>query len=509
MMFRGYELITEWKNSNCGQIVRGKKGSKTYFIKKYQTPVHPVMNGALDAKTYDNNKRQFDLYVKRRSKINSTIRLISGEGGNIIIPNEEFVEENHYVEASEFVSGVVSDEELEGVLSTLSTETKKLLMLTAAGALASVHAKKIVHSDLKLKNVLLVKNPSGNYVAKLIDFDNSYMLDDIPDPEDIGGSIDYCSPELAYYSSMEEDWDEQKKELSEKSDIFSLGLIFHFYLAGELPKPKTLNERLQKRKDKGKAIYCWEVLANDCEIELSDKITNLKYRMLIQEMLQYDHNLRPTALQVLQKLKAPDVEFVVEEPWEEHRLMLNKDAIKGDNIAMFKKLLYGGKKEYDVVYKSGSKVQMTADQVIAKGYATVRREERLADAWPEHSAEFDKEKLKSRGFVASEQKIMAGIKGYDLFRADGSFVFFTIEKLLMMGYAKKVAKPVSVPDGFCTPWPEHNVTFDIDVIKAKGYVHTEQATVAGVKGYNFFRADGSSQFMRIEIITTFRMAKKN
>ena len=88
----------------------------------------------------------------------------------------------------------LSDEdELEGVLASLSVDVKKLLMQTAAGALFSVHNKHIIHSDLKLKNVLLVRNKTGNYVAKLIDFDSSYFID--KKPEEIIGTIDYYSPE--------------------------------------------------------------------------------------------------------------------------------------------------------------------------------------------------------------------------------------------------------------------------------------------------------------------------
>ena len=173
----GYELIGDWKNSSCGKTAKAKKGGKTYFLKKYQTPVQPVDNGAIDAKTFAQNKELFDDFYNTRKRINTTIRPLAGPGGNIIIPSSEFISGNQYVEAAEFVEGVVPDDELERVLATLSIETKKLLMQTAAGALFTIHSKGIVHSDLKLKNVLLAKTRSGNYVAKLIDFDSSYFVD--------------------------------------------------------------------------------------------------------------------------------------------------------------------------------------------------------------------------------------------------------------------------------------------------------------------------------------------
>ena len=508
MNVHGYELVGEWKNSSCGKIVKATRGGKTFFLKRYQTPVKPVMNGALDAKTFENNSKLFDKYVANRKRINTTLRAIAGAGGNIIIPCEEFVDDNHYMEASEFVEGVVGEEEIEGVLTSLSNDVKKLLMLTAAGALSSVHSKGIVHSDLKLTNVLLVRNSSGNYVAKLIDFDSSYFLDDKP-AEDIIGDINFYSPELGTYSDAEDEREELSKTLTEKSDIFSLGLIFHFYLAGALPQAKNLSERLQKRKEKGKAIYCWTVLNNDCELAMSDRITSLKYLTLIQDMLNKEPEKRPTAAQVLQRLKAPDEDGIIEEPWPEHRIMLDATKVKESGYVILKKIIVAGTKKYELVSKDGKKTEYSSDELQTKGFAKSAREEKFAEPWAEHDIVFDESRMRSRGFVASEQKTMSGIKGYDLFRADSSSMFFNVDKLLAMKYAtKKVAPPPVITEGVCDPWPEHNVTFDADQIKRKGYSRIERKTMGGVNGYSCIKADGTSQFIRIEMLLIQKMAKK-
>lgn len=509
MNVHGYELISEWKNSQCGQTARAKRGGKTYFLKKYQTPVKPVMNGALDAKTFENNQKLFDKYVANRTRVNTTLRAVARAGGNIVIPCEEFVEDNHYIEASEFVEGVISDDELGGVLLSLSTDVKKLLMLTAAGALISVHSKGIVHSDLKLKNVLLVRNSSGNYVAKLIDFDNSYFMDDKPE-EDIVGDINYYSPELGTYADAEDERTELSKTLTEKSDIFSLGLIFHFYLAGELPKAKSLTEKLQKRKDKGKAIYCWTVLNNDCELQMSDRITSLKYLTLIQDMLNIDPEKRPSAAQVLQRLKAADAESIIEEPWPEHRIIVDAEKLKDAGFAIFKKVIVAGQKKYELISKEGKKTEYTSDELQAKGFAKTAREEKFAEPWSEHNIVFNEERMRSRGFVALEQKIMSGVKGYELFRADSSSRFFSVDNLKAMQYAtqKEAPRPV-IPEGICEPWPEHNITFDVEQIHRKGYVRAERKTTGGINGYSFVKPDGSSQFIRVEMLIIQKIAKKN
>lgn len=506
MTVHGYELTGDWKNSQCGQTAKATKGGKKYFLKKYQTPVAPLDNGTLDAKTFAHNKKMFEDFVETRKKINSMIRTIAGPGGNIVIPCDEFLDGNHYMEAAELVEGAISEEELEGVLASLSVDVKKLLMQTAAGALFSIHRMNIVHSDLKLQNVLLVRNHTGNYVAKLIDFDSSYFVD--KKPEEVVGTIDYYSPELGAYADAEDDREEMGKKLTEKSDIFSLGLIFHFYLTGALPTAKTLTERLRKRQEKGKVIYCWVVLNSGCELQLSPEIKDPKYISLISDMLSLNPDDRPNASDVLKRLKesAP----AIEEPWPEHAIVLDKDKLKASNVVGLKKITEGSAKKYELLLSDGKKQKVTKEDLVSKGFIKITVPTGFASPWEEHNIEFDIAKIKSRGFVSSEQKTMSGVKGYLLFRTDSFSKFFKVEDLIAMKYAKRVSKPVVIDSvsGIAEPWPEHRVTFDIEKIKAKGYVSFERATMGGVNGYNFIRPDKTKQFIRIEMALIQKLATK-
>lgn len=504
MMVHGYELISEWRNSQCGQTARARKGGKLYFLKKYQTPVAPLDNGALDAKTFAHNKKLFEDFVDTRRRINATIRSIAGSGGNIVIPCDEFIEGNQYLEAAEFVEGAVDEDELEGVLASLSVDVKKLLMQTAAGALFSVHSKNIVHSDLKLKNVLLVRNAAGNYVAKLIDFDSSYFVNE--KPEEIVGTIDYYSPELGAYADAEDDREELEKKITDKSDIFSLGLIFHFYLSGGLPTPISLTERLRKRQEKGKVIYCWIALNSGCELQLSPAIKSPKYISLIRDMLSLDPNDRPSASDVLRRLR--EAEPVIEEPWPEHHIVLDKDKLKTDGVVGLKKVSLSDQKKYELLYLDGKKGTFSKDELAAKNYVKVTVPVGFCSPWDEHDIEFDIDKIKSRGFVSGEQKVMKGIKGYAFYRADSTSTFFKCDMLLSMKYAKKKVTVIVPEAGFAAPWPEHSIEFDEGAIKAKGYIRVEQQTLGGVNGYNFIRPDGTSQFIRAEMAVIQKMAKK-
>lgn len=461
MTFHGYEIEGDWANSNCGKTAVATRGGKKYFLKKYQNVVAPIDNGALDAKTMEHNHKLFDDFVNIRRTVNSRIRAIASAGGNIIIPTEEFIDGNQLVEASEFVEGAVPKEEMADVLATLSMDTKKLLMMTAAGALSSVHAKGIVHCDLKLQNVLLVKNPRSAYVAKLIDFDSSYPMDNMPD--ELVGTPDFYSPELGKYINSEDYSEENKKTVTEKTDIFSLGLIYHFYLTGAYPEPVELTEKLQNRKDKGKAIYPYVVLNSGCKLKISPAITDKNYADLIADMLSINPEERPGATEVLMRLK-------------------------------------GARKE------GRDSKEKTPAEYAPEGFE---------EPWEEHSIEFDTNKLKSAGFISVKNSTLGGIKGYDLYRADGNKNFMRVDMLLLMKYARKkdakvksAAVEASISEVFAEPWDDHSIEFDKDMLKSKGYVSSVQKMLNGVKGYEFVRSDGSRQFIRVEMIVMLKMAKR-
>ena len=538
MKFHGYELVTDWKNSQCGQTAAATRAGKKYFLKKYQTPVAPINNGTLDAKTFAHNEKLLNDFVDTRKRVNQAIRTIAGSGGNIVIPCDEFIEGNQYVEAAEFVNGAIDDDETEGVLASLSVDVKKLLMQTAAGALFSVHSKGIIHSDLKLKNVLLVRNTTGNYVAKLIDFDSSYFVDEKPD--EIVGTIDYYSPELGEYADSEDDREEIGKKITEKSDIFSLSLIFHYYLAGALPEPINLTDKLKKRQEKGKVIYCWIALNSGCELKLSPLIKSPKYASLIRDMLQKDPALRPSSSDVLKRLR--EAEPVIEEPWPEHSIVLDRDKLEAADIAGLKKVTADGEKAYELIYCDGTKKPVTKDELYSMGLLKVTAPKGFCTPWDEHGLVFDIDKIKSRGFISCEQKIMAGIKGYQFYRSDSNSMFFKPETLLAMKYANKAdgtaapapaaeapapaptmaeVKPAEAPavaedkpaetapaGSFAAPWEEHAIAFDEDAIKAKGYVRSERAALGGVNGYNFYTADGACRFIRPEMAVIQKLARK-
>ena len=234
-------------------------------------------------------------------------------------------------------------------------------------------------------------------------------------------------------------------------------------------------------------------------------------------MLSLDPNDRPTASEVLRRLNAPDSAegvVILQEPWPEHGIVLDKAKITAADIAILEKTIEGSQNKYKVMFKNGKKQTFTKDELISKGYAKIAAPSGFADPWSEHNIEFDLDILKKRGFVSCEQKVMSGIKGYSFYRADSTSTFFKVEMLIAMKYAKKKATSVSVSEPVVTtpsssdPWPEHKIVFDMDAIKAKGYVGFERKSMGGVNGYEFVRSNGTKQFIRVEMVIIQKMAKK-
>nr|MBR6778035.1 protein kinase [Clostridia bacterium] len=531
-----FELISEWKNSNCGQTALGTNGGKTYFLKKYTDPVHPLNNGSMSEKTYNHNKAKFDVFERRRTDINKALRAVSGAGGNIVIPMCEFREENFYMEAAELVPGVVSREDIPIVLDGLTMEAKKTLMLTAAGALGTVHGQNIIHSDLKLENVLLVKNEfSGKYVAKIIDFDSSYFVGDIPD--EVRGDLRFYSPELQRYTDAEEDEerDELKPTLTVKSDIFSLGIIFHLYLTGEFPEPDSLPESLQRRKDAGGKVYCSNVILAGCVLKASDKITDDKYRFLIADMLEKDPTKRPTANEVVMRLKTEGPEpSEFDSAWPEHGIMIVEDRLKADGIIRFKQKLSADKKLYELRDKNGRSQVMTKEELMSAGYGVIVGG--VDEPWPGDNIEFtdaNLDNLEKRGYFRTiKRKEVSGKKVYVIYSTSGMERVMPASNMKAFGFATDTkprssssytggsgsSSPVRTPTPpappapsvttFCEPWPEDNIEWDMDAIKAKGYVGIECATTpAGAKGYYFYREGGRKQFFAKSTLLAFKYAK--
>ena len=112
---------------------------------------------------------------------------------------------------------------------------------------------RIIHRDIKPSNIIVVQDPTLGEVAKILDFGIAKLiLSDAAQTQSFMGTLAYCSPEQM-----------EGKELDNRSDIYSLGVMMYEMLTTGMPlmpknssfggwyqahhefKPEPLNPNLQ------------------------------------------------------------------------------------------------------------------------------------------------------------------------------------------------------------------------------------------------------------------------
>lgn len=487
MNVHGFELLEDWKPANRGYTALAVKGGKKYFLKKYGDFKLPRDDGKITPSGKARMTREFDEFKDNRIKINMALKELAGPGGNIILPLEWFIDDIYYVEATEWVENLIQDSDI----MKLPADELKFVMLTAAGALNNVHRKGIVHSDLKRTNLLAARNSSGRAVGKLIDFDKSYFTDNIREDE-LGGDQPYLSPELAY-TLLTEFSEPALAMLSTKSDIFSLGVVFHNYLTGgDFPALVGLKGNLKAREEEGKAVYCCEALLGDAELRISPKVKEEYLVNLLCAMLQPEPEDRPTALEVVEVLR-------------DKKVLPIKD---GSRVQPASSSASGAKATASATKSAGGTKPATKPAVsIPTGFC---------EAWPEHPIRLNVDKLRASGYVAAEQVVQGSNKGYKLYKADGSSKVMLPSILKLTGLASAADAPAPAPapavsevtdDG--TLWPEDaGFVFNDEVIAKAGYAGAAKATKNGKQGYVLSKASGEQRFLSFSNMKLMGFVKK-
>jgi predicted ATPase/tRNA A-37 threonylcarbamoyl transferase component Bud32 len=121
--------------------------------------------------------------------------------------------------AMELVKGKTLEDLLK--IKTFDLEQCIGIALKTTDALAAAHEKKIVHRDIKPRNIMVTD--SG---IKIMDFGLARIMEasSITDQHEIIGTLYYMSPEQAIGIKVDE-----------SSDIFSLGVVLYQMLTGQLP----------------------------------------------------------------------------------------------------------------------------------------------------------------------------------------------------------------------------------------------------------------------------------
>jgi serine/threonine-protein kinase len=137
--------------------------------------------------------------------------------------------------------------------------------------LASVHAAGVIHRDLKPANIFLARTNDGGEKVKILDFGVCKVRGAVFKPSkkepstaigDLLGTLPYMAPERIEHGPS---------VLDERSDLYSVGVIFYRSLSAKLPYTSTnLFDLLQEMRD-GHAPPVREV-APDVDVKLAEII---------------------------------------------------------------------------------------------------------------------------------------------------------------------------------------------------------------------------------------------
>eukprot|EP01066_Platyproteum_vivax_P011934 Platyproteum_vivax@DN5415_c0_g1_i1.p1 len=167
----------------------------------------------------------------------------------------------------------------------LSFQCKLTMCEQMADAVACLHAKGVIHGDLKSLNCLL----DDRLNLKLADFGLSRRF--VPGkklyrpPSGVGGSVRWMAPELM---------DGRCSEYNERADIWSLGCLFHEIMTESIPYGELIDENQLKQ-----AI----VLGGQVPTIPKGVVVNPEAVALLRWCFSRDPPKRPTAIEVLQRVQ--------------------------------------------------------------------------------------------------------------------------------------------------------------------------------------------------------------
>lgn len=286
----GYRITTAPTNNNGGKCMWAfaEKDGRQFFIKQFLEPKRPRPDSPGSERSKKIRLEVCQEFEDRHRGVMSRLTPDMRGGGNLVLAEDFFCAGSTYYKVTTRIDASTLEKP-----QLLEPRQKSVLLRSLAVSLQLLHGIDIVHGDLKPANVLLQeRKDNALQIAKLIDFDDSYLSGNPPGPHDIAGDSLYGAPEWRRY--VQEDPAVGPRDLTTAVDMFALGLMTHYYLTGTLP---GFDSHYGSPAD---AVNAGEKLEIDSR--LSDTI-----RGLVRALTSASPSARPRVAAFLSALRDPDV----------------------------------------------------------------------------------------------------------------------------------------------------------------------------------------------------------
>ena len=274
----GYTVAS--RKSTSGQsywfFASRNDSSSHFFVKAFLKPKEPTKESLGDEKFKAEMQRRFNSFSGHQKRLADLTRESSE---HLLSPIEQFTHKGTLFKVfKRYTETSISPSKL----AKYSSIDKINILECISSALHSLHSSELVHSDIKLENIMFSEERKHNSPL-LIDYDGAFFCGRADEIEDVYFDQPYASPEMVRYVK-----EKSTSELTKATDIFSLGVLFHEIWYGKKPTHDSSYSSC------GHSIVDGKIPS----IEKGHAISNV-----ISEMLYAEYKNRPSVERVIASLK--------------------------------------------------------------------------------------------------------------------------------------------------------------------------------------------------------------
>ena len=214
--------------------------------------------------------KEFLLDPQKRNIVKNEINILKQLDNEYIMKLYEEIDTPNYLYlVLEYINGIPLIDILKNEKNGYLSQKRAIILMTQIiKGIIYLHDKNIYHRDIKLENILVMKND----IIKIIDFGFAVKCNRDSYQKLFCGTPSYMAPELL----------NKEKYIPYYSDIWSLGVLFYSMLYGRFPFDRNDKYLLEDNDDFFEKITVIEINFDD-EIKVDYNIKNLFKKIFVAE----------------------------------------------------------------------------------------------------------------------------------------------------------------------------------------------------------------------------------